>query len=301
MRILFMGTPNYARGTLETLYDAGHDICAVITQPDKPKDRGMHLQFPPVKELALERGTPVYQPETLRDGSAFTLIQDIAPELIVVVAYGKILPQEILDLPPCGCLNIHPSLLPKYRGAAPIQRAILDGEQVTGVTIMQMDAGLDTGDIVTQQETEILPNETSGELFERLCVVGSKLLVETIQMIAEGTATYTPQDSSLSNYAKPITRDMSPIDWTRTAFEITNQIRGLNPWPTATATIKGRGFKLLEAQSGEGKGVPGEVLQAGKSGLEIACGEGSIYITKLQAPGKKPMCAADYLRGNPIE
>ena len=301
MRILFMGTPNFARESLDALYKAGHDICAVMTRSDKPKNRGMRLTPPPVKELALIHGTPVYQPKTLRDGEALALIQDLNPDIIVVVAYAKILPQEILDLPPLGCLNIHPSLLPKYRGAAPIQQAILDGERVTGVTIMQMDAGLDTGDIITQRETEILPGETSGELFERLCIVGSELLVKTIQMIEDGTAAYTPQDSSLSSYAKPITRDMSPVDWTRTAKQITNQIRGLNPWPTATATIKGREFKLLAANPSEGKGKPGEVLQAGKNGLEIACGDGSIYITKLQAPGKKPMNAADYLRGNPIE
>ena len=301
MRILFMGTPNFARESLDALYKAGYDICAVMTRSDKPKNRGMRLTPPPVKELALAHGTPVYQPKTLRDGEAFTLIQDLDPDLIVVVAYAKILPQEILDLPPYGCINVHPSLLPKYRGAAPIQCAVLNGEETTGVTIMQMDAGLDTGDVITQRETEILPNETSGELFERLCIVGTELLVETIQMVIDGTATYTPQDSSLSSYAKPITRDMSPVDFTRTATQITNQIRGLNPWPTATVTIKDRAFKLLAAQTGEGKGDPGEVLQAGKNGLEIACGEGSVYITKLQAPGKKPMSAADYLRGNPIE
>jgi len=301
MRILFMGTPEYARGTLEALYNAGLDICAVITQADKPKDRGMHLQAPPVKELARLHGTPVYQPTTLRDAASLALIQEIAPDMIIVVAYGQILPQEILDIPPLGCLNVHPSLLPKYRGAAPIQWAILDGEAVTGVTIMRMDAGLDTGDMITQCKTEILPNETSGELFERLCGIGSDLLVETIAAIADGTATYTPQDGSLANYAKRITRDMSPVDFARSAFEITNQIRGLNPWPTATTTIKDRSFKLLEAHPGEGTGTSGEILSAGKDGLEIACGDGSVIITKLQAPGKKPMAAGDYLRGNPIE
>jgi len=301
MRILFMGTPEYAKGTLEALYNAGFDICAVITQADKPKDRGMQLQAPPVKELALLHGTPVYQPKTLRDATSIALVQEIAPDMIIVVAYGQILPQEILDIPPLGCLNVHPSLLPKYRGAAPIQWAILDGEAVTGVTIMRMDAGLDTGDMITQCKTEILPNETSGELFTRLCGIGSKLLVETIASIADGTATYTPQDGSLANYAKRITRDMSPVDFTRSAFEITNQIRGLNPWPTATVTIKDCTFKLLEAHPGEGTGTPGEILSAGKEGLEIACGDGSVIITTLQAPGKKPMAAGDYLRGNPIE
>lgn len=296
-----MGTPEYARGTLEILYQAGCDICAVITQPDKPKGRGMQLQAPPVKELALKHGTPVYQPKTLRDAEALALIQKIAPDVIIVVAYGQILPQVVLDIPPKGCVNVHASLLPHYRGAAPIQRAILDGASVTGVTIMQMDAGLDTGDIITQCKTEILPNETSGELFERLCTIGADLLVETIRMIADGTATYTPQDGSLASYAKPLTRDMSPVDFTRTAFEIKNQVRGLNPWPMATATIKDREFKLYEVHAGEGVGEPGEILSAGKNGLEIACGDGSIIITKLQAPGKKPMAAVDYLRGNPIE
>jgi len=296
-----MGTPDYARGNLEALYNAGHDICAVITQADKPKDRGMQLQATPVKELALAHDTPVYQPETLRDAAAHALVQEIAPDMIIVVAYGQILPQEILDIPSLGCLNVHPSLLPKYRGAAPIQWAILKGESVTGVTIMRMDAELDTGDIITQCETEIYPSETSGELFERLCPIGAELLVKTIGMIADGTATYTPQDVSLASGTKRITRAMSPVDFTRTAFEITNQIRGLNPWPTATTIIKDCTFKLLEAHPGEGTGTPGEILSSGEGGLEIACGDGSIIITKLQAPGKKPMAAADYLRGNPIE
>ena len=301
MRILFMGTPDFARDSLDALYKAGHDICAVMTRSDKPKNRGMKLTPPPVKELALEHGTPVYQPKTLRDGEALALIQELNPDIIVVVAYAKILPQEILDLPPYGCINVHPSLLPKYRGAAPIQWAVLNGEEITGVTIMQMNAGLDTGDIISVEETEIFPAETSGELFGRLSIEGAALLVDTVAAIEAGTATRTPQDDAKSSYAHPIKRELSPVDWNRSAAEIVNQIRGLNPWPTATATIKGRDFKFHEAHIGEGQGEPGTIISAGKNGLEIAAGDGAVIITKLQAPGKKPMSAGDYLRGNPIE
>lgn len=302
-RILFMGTPDFACVSLDALYEAGHEICAVITRADKPKNRGMQLAPPPVKELALARGTPVYQPTTLRGGEAAAYIRDIAPELIVVVAYGKILPKEILDIPPCGCINVHPSLLPKYQGAAPIQWAILNGETMTGVTIMQMAEGLDTGDVLSQTETEILPEETSGQLFERLSVQGAKLLVDAIPAIVSGERKGIPQDPALATYAKPIRRERSPVDWTRSVREILCQIRGLNPWPMATMELAGKVFKLHAAHAGRGDLTvpPGTILSAGDAGLEIACGDGSVIITRLQPPGKKPMATADYLRGNPIE
>ncbi|MCL2367861.1 MAG: methionyl-tRNA formyltransferase [Oscillospiraceae bacterium] len=311
MRILFMGTPDFACPSLEALYRAGHEICGVFTQPDKPKNRGMQMVFPPVKELALSHGTAVYQPETLRDSVALEHIRALAPELIVVVAYGKILPQEILDLPPHGCINVHASLLPKYRGAAPIQWAVLNGERVTGVTIMQMDVGLDTGDSLTVRETEILPDETAGQLFTRLSHLGAELLADTIPAIADGTAQRTPQNHEKATHAPPLNRGMSPVDWTRSATEIVNQVRGLNPWPMATTIIGAKTFKLHTAHVGANSvrpcstpttilSTPGTILSTGSDGLEIACGDGSVIITTLQAPGKRAMSAADYLRGNPI-
>jgi len=296
-----MGTPAFACPTLEALYKAGHDICAVITQPDKPKGRGQQLAPPPVKELALEHGTPVYQPRTLKDGTATQLIRDLAPELIVVVAYGKILPKDILDTPPYGCINLHPSLLPKYQGAAPIQWAILNGDSVTGVSIMALSEGLDTGDVLSQEETAIGPEETAGELFDRLSVWGAKLLADTIPAIAAGTIVHVPQDQTLATYARPLRKELSPVDWTKLGQEIINQIRGLNPWPMATTEIGDKILKLHAAHVGQGSGTPGAILSAGAAGLEIACGDGSVVITRLQAPGKKPMAVADYLRGNPIQ
>ena len=304
-RILFFGTPDFACPSLAALYEAGHEICAVITQPDKPKNRGMQLTPPPVKELALSHGTPVYQPTTLKDGEAANIIRGLAPALIIVVAYGKILPREILDIPPYGCINVHPSLLPKYQGATPIQSAILNGDSVTGVTIMQMDEALDTGDMLSQEETEILPDETSGELFGRLSTLGARLLVNTIPAIQDGTVTRTPQDKARATYARPLHREMSPVDWTRSAQEIVNQIRGLNPWPMATTVIADRNFKIHSAHvgatvPGRPPSPPGTILSTASAGLEIACGDGSVIITRLQPPGKKSMSAADYLRGNPI-
>jgi len=261
----------------------------------------MQLMPSPVKELALSHGTPVYQPKTMRDGEAAEMIRTLAPELIVVVAYGKILPREILGLPSFGCVNVHASLLPKYRGAAPIQWAVLNGERMTGITLMQMDEGLDTGDMIAVRETEILPNETSGQLFDRLCTLGAQLLTDTIPTIADGTATRTPQDHTKATHAPPLSRDMSPVDWTRPTDEIVNQIRGLNPWPTATAEFGGKTYKLLAAHAGERSGAPGTKFAADPFGLEIATGDGSVIITCIQPPGKKPMGTADYLRGNPIE
>lgn len=300
LRILFFGTPNFSCPTLKALYEAGHDICGVVTQTDKPKHRGMQLTPSPVKVLALEYGLSVYQPTTLRNDEAAEFVRSLNPELIVVVAYGKILLRTILEIPPHGCINLHPSLLPLYQGAAPVQWAVLDGRQVTGISVMQMDEGMDTGDILTQVERPIFPEETAGQLLDRLAVEGAKILADTIPAIADESIRRVPQDQRFATLAPPLSKEQSPVDWARSAVEICSQIRGLNPWPMATATFGDKTFKLHQAHIGQGRGVPGTVLSAGKDGLEVACGDGSIVITTLQAPGKKPMAAADYLRGNPI-
>lgn len=303
MRILFMGTPDFAAASLKALYDAGHEIVGVFTQPDKPQNRGMKLVPSPVKKLALENGTAVYQPVTLRDGEAEKTIRELNPELIAVVAYGRILPTEILEIPPLGCINIHGSILPKYRGSAPIQWAVLNGEKRTGVTAMYMAKEMDAGDIIDIAETEIGETETSGELFDRLMVMGAELLVKTVSSIAAGTATRTPQDHSAATFAPPIKKDLCPIDWNVSGREILNKICGLDPWPVATAEIAGVLFKIYRAQpQPEPCGAePGTIISADKHGIRIACADGSVLITELQAAGGRRMAAGDYLRGHPIK
>lgn len=300
MRVLFMGTPDFAAASLARLYNDGITVCGVFTQPDRPKNRGMKLAMSPVKTLALAHDTPVYQPDTLRGDAAVEIIRALAPDLIAVVAYGKILPKDILAIPPMGCVNIHGSILPKYRGSAPIQWAVLNGDLVTGVTAMYMAEGMDTGDIIAIKTTEIGENETAGELFDRLKVIGGTLLSETISAIATGTARRTPQDETVATYAPPLTKDMCPIDWTKTAREICNQVRGLNPWPVARAMIAGIDFKIFAVECANQRGTPGEILKADNNGLVIACSDGAVRIMELQAPGGKRMSAADYLRGHPI-
>ena len=303
MKILFMGTPDFAVPSLEALFAAGHEIVGVFTQPDKPKNRGMKLQPPPVKVCALAHEVPVYQPVKMRDGTALEIIQELAPELIVVAAYGRILPQEILDYPKFGCINVHSSLLPKYRGAAPIHWAILNGEKETGVTIMQVALALDAGDIISRCVTPIDPDETVESLHDRLADMGAKLLVETVEAIAGGTATRTPQDEALATYAPMLSRALSPMDWTRPARALHDQVRGLIPWPAAVTELNGVRCKVfhtsvLDETTGK---APGTVLQADKKGLLIACGEGTVLqINELQADGGKRMKSADYLRGHPI-
>ena len=295
-----MGTPDFAARSLSALYDSGEEITAVFTQPDKPKNRGMKLTMSPVKELALEHGTPVYQPVTLRDPEVAGIIRDSSPELICVVAYGKLLPPDILAIPPLGCVNIHGSLLPKYRGSAPIQWTVLNGDPIAGVTAMYMAEGMDTGDIIASRSTPVGEYETSGELFERLADLGAGLLVETISSIAAGTAARTPQNEADASYAPPLRKDQSPIDWDNNPRKIIDHIRGMVPWPVATAEISGTDFKVYSAVEGDGKGIPGTVLAADKNGLEIACRNGSVVITELQAAGGRRMPASDYLRGHPI-
>lgn len=302
MKILFMGTPDFASRALQELYDRNYNVIGVFTQPDKPKNRGMKLEESPVKKLAVAHGTPVYQPAKVRDGEAMKIIEELAPDIIAVVAYGKILPKEILDYPKYGCINIHGSLLPKYRGAAPIQWSVLNGDKVTGVTSMYMAEGMDTGDIILTKETEILPDETSGELFDRLSVLGAELLCETIDAAEAGSIVRIPQNEAEATYASMIDKTMCPIDWNKTAWEILNQIRGLDPWPVATAEFEGQKYKVFKAvkYSDDTKNSPVGTIIPNKEGVEVVCGDGTLLITQLQPPGKRRMAAADFLRGHKL-
>lgn len=304
MRIVFMGTPDFAAASLKKLIDKKYDIAAVFTQPDKPRDRGMKLSYSPVKELALENNIPVYQPTKLRDGTATELIKSLDPDILVVVAYGRILPDDMLEVPKYGAINVHASLLPKYRGAAPIQWAVLNGDKITGVTTMYLASEMDTGDIIYTTETEIGEFETSGELFDRLMIMGAELLNRTLRDIEAGTAPRTPQDHSKASYVKMLDKSLSPIEWAKTPREVIKQIYGLQPWPVATAGLDGKVFKIYSAEYTQNKTdkAPGSVVSAGKKGIEIACLDGeTVLITELQAAGKKRMKASDYLLGHPIK
>ena len=307
MRLVFMGTPAFAVPSLEGLAEAGHQLAGVFSQPDKPVGRHHNkLQPTPVKERALARGIPVYQPETLRDGAALAILKELDPELIVVAAYGRFLPDEILNLPPRGCINVHSSLLPKYRGSAPINWAILNGERVTGVTIQRMVHDMDAGDIILQRSTPIGEAEDASALYDRLAELGGGLAVEAAAQIEAGTAIYTPQDHTQATQAPMLSKEMSPVDWTRTAQEVFNHIRGLYPWPGASTTaITGEPIKLWGAQVVEKHtdAGPGTIVAAGKQGIDVACGEFNhvLRILELQPPGKKRMTAAAYLAGNPIQ
>lgn len=303
MRILFMGTPEFAVEQLKRLVEAGHEICGVFTQPDKPKNRGMKMTFSSVKEYALTRDLPVYQPTKMRDGSALAIVKALQPELIVVAAYGRILPDDILSAAPMGAINVHSSILPAYRGAAPINWAILDGCRETGVTIMYMARELDAGDIICIKKTEILPDENAQELTHRLALLGADALEEVICQLAHGTAVRTPQDHQAFTYAPMLSKELSPMDWTRTAQELHDQVRGLIPWPCANMDLAGKRVKVFRTRLGGETAAPaGSVITAGKQGLEIACGDGrSLWILELQAEGGKRMMAADYLRGHPVE
>ena len=303
MKILFMGTPLFAVPSLEALVAAGHQVVGVFSQPDKPKNRGMKLQPTPVKVCAQVHDIPVFQPTRLRDGAALETIRQLEPDLIVVAAYGRILPQEILDYPRLGCVNVHSSLLPKYRGAAPINWAILNGEKETGVTIMHMAPALDAGDIIAQRASPIGPDETAEALYDRLARLGADLLAETLPRLADGTAPRTPQAEDQATLAPMLSRDLSPMDFTRPAQALHDQVRGLIPWPAATMDLNGVRCKVFAtAVLGETTGkAPGSVIQADKKGLKLACGGGTVLgIQVLQAAGGKRMAAADYLRGHPV-
>ena len=305
MRILFMGTPEFAVASLKRLVEDGHELCGVLTQPDKPKNRGMKLIPTPVKEYALTKNLPVFQPQKARDGEAMSIVRQLDPELIVVAAYGKILPEELLNYPKYGSINVHSSLVPKYRGAAPINWAILNGEAETGVSIMYMAAALDAGDVIAQARTPIGPDEDAQTLTARLAELGAVTLSETVTALENGSATRTPQDESAFTYAPMLSRELSPIDWTRSAHAINCQIRGLIPWPAAsTDAVIGEAMKVFRSvETGEQTAAkPGTVLTADKRGIAVACGDGKVLsLTEIQAVGGKRMSAADYLRGHPIQ
>ena len=304
MRIVFMGTPDFAAASLKKLIDEKYDIVGVFTQPDKPKGRGMETTFSPVKSLALENNIPVYQPVKMRDGTALAALRELAPDILVVVAYGRILPDDILELPKYGAINVHGSLLPKYRGAAPIQWAVLNGDKKTGVTTMHLAHDMDAGDIIYTAETEIGEFETSGELFDRLMEMGAELLDRTLKDIEAGTAPRTPQNHDEASYVGMLDKSMSPIDFKKDARAVIKWIYGMQPWPVATAEIDGAVYKIYAADYTDRttEKVPGSVVSAGNDGIEIACGSGeTVMIKELQASGKKRMKAADFLRGHKIK
>lgn len=304
MRIVFMGTPDFAEESLRALLEAGEDVAAVFTQPDKPRGRGMRESFSPVKALAAERGIPVYQPVTFKDGAATELLRTLAPELLVVVAYGRILPQAFLDVAKYGSINVHGSLLPKYRGAAPIQWAVLNGDKTTGVSVQYMAAAMDAGDVIAARETEIGEFETAGELFDRLKTLGAELLAETVRKIASGSVIRVPQNEADATYTKMLDKNMSPIDWNKSPREIVKHICGLNPWPVATTELGGVSFRVFGAEYTDTRTAlaPGKIISAGKAGIEVACGSGrSLRITEIQAAGKKRMSAAAFLLGHPMK
>lgn len=302
MRVLFMGTPDFAAEVLNALHEAEHEIVAVVSQPDKPKGRGHKLVPTDVKLKAEELGIDVFQPQTLKNEAFLTELKRLNPEMIVVAAYGKLLPKYIIDYPKYGCINVHASILPYYRGAAPIQWSVINGESETGVSIMRMDYGLDTGDVVMCSKTPIGEYETSGELFDRLAVIGGQVLNEAIEKIENGTAEYTKQEDSLHTYAPMITKATAVIDWSKSAAELSKLICGMNPYPAAQTLYKGKMLKIYEAEKAEVSGTPGEIIRLEKNrGLLVACGEGALYLKNTQFEGSKRMNIEDYARGHEIE
>lgn len=303
MKILFMGTPEFAVPSLKALKEAGHHLVGVFCQPDKPRSR-MKVTACPVKEYALTQGIPVFQPVKLRDGEAMKVIETLSPDLIVVAAYGRILPDEMLAYPPMGCINVHSSLLPKFRGAAPINWAILAGEKETGVTIMHMAHELDAGDIILQKSTPIDPNETAETLYARLAELGGGLVTEAVTALEQGTAARTPQDESQATLAPMLSKELSPMDFSRPAQALHDQVRGLYPWPAAVTELDGLRCKVLQtALTGETTSkAPGTVVQADKKGLKLACGDGKVLeLVTVQSDGKKAMPATAFLQGHPIK
>ena len=303
MRIVFMGTPDFAAASLDALLKNGYNIAGVFTQPDKAKGRGMEISFSPVKELALENEIPVFQPAKMRDGAALSILQSLKPDLVVVVAYGRILPDDILSVPPLGTINVHGSLLPRYRGAAPIQWSVLNGDKKTGVTTMYLSSEMDAGDIIFSEETEIGEYETSGELYDRLKKLGAELLIKTVRAIEAGCAPRTPQDETQATYVSMLDKSLSPLDFTKPARAVVKWVCGLQPWPVASAELGGVVLKIYSARLTHRHtgAVPGSIVSTGKDGIEIACGDGeTVLLTEVQAPGKKRMPAVDYLRGHKL-
>ncbi len=301
MRVVFMGTPDIAATCLTRILADGFDVVGVYTQPDRPKNRGMKLAFSPVKEVALAHEIPVFQPENFREEETVETLRALRPDVVAVVAYGRILPQKVLDVPKKGCINIHASLLPAYRGSAPYQWAVLDGCKETGVTAMYLCREMDAGDMIDTAKTPIGENESAGELLDRLAVLGAELLSKTLGRMASGEVDATPQDHSKATYAPMLDKTMCPIDWSLTAQQVHDKVRGLHPWPVATAELGGTKFKIHATAIVPGKGAPGEILALTKTGLVVACGEGAVEIRSLQAEGGKRMAAPDYFRGHPLE
>jgi len=300
IRTVFMGTPDFALPTLEGLIESGVDLRAVYTQPDRPKGRGNQMAPPPVKILAQRLGIPVRQPLKLRDPAVVAELKELSPDLIVVVAYGQILPGSVLEIPRYGCINVHASLLPRYRGAAPINKAVADGEEVTGVTTMLMDAGLDTGDMLIRHSTPIGFEETAGELYDRLALLGREAMEETLARLCSGTLEPEPQDDAISCYAPMLKKEDGRIDWNKSAGEIHNLVRGLDPWPGAYTYLGEELLKVARTLPESGEGEPGTVLSVGPEGVRIACGEGILRVRELQLPGKRRLPAADFIRGRAL-
>ena len=301
MRVVFMGTPDIAATCLSKILADGFDVVGVYTQPDRPKGRGMKLAFPPAKEVALAHNIPVFQPENFREEETVEELRALQPDVVAVVAYGRILPQKVLDIAPKGFINIHTSLLPQYRGSAPYQWAVLDGLTETGVSAMYLCREMDAGDIINVTKIPIGPNETAGELLDRLAMLGGELLSKTLREVEQGSAVGTPQDAAKATFAPMLDKSMCPIDWSKSAQAVHNQVRGLHPWPVATMELKGQKFKVHATAIVDGSGQPGEILGLTKTGLKIACGQGAVEIRSLQAEGGKRMNAPDYFRGHPLE
>jgi len=304
MRVVFMGTPDFSVPTLQKIIDEKHEVAAVVTQPDKPKGRGKAVQFTPVKELAVKYGIPVYQPQRIKQNEAFyEMMKELQPDVCVVVAFGQILPKEILDLPKFGCVNVHASLLPKYRGAAPIQWVILDGEKESGVTTMMMDVGLDTGDMLLKETVPLDEKETGGSLHDKLSEIGGELLIETLKQLEAGTIVRTPQGDAESNYAKMLTKELGKIDFQRPAAELERLIRGLNPWPSAFTSLHGKTLKIWDANvvDAEGNARPGEIIAVDKASFTVMTGCQALEIMELQLEGKKRMTTEAFLRGYSVE
>ena len=304
MRVIFMGTPDFSVGTLEALVKAGHEVVLAVTQPDKPKGRGGKMQFTPVKEKAQEYGIPVYQPRRIREPECVEELRRYRADVMVVIAFGQILPKEILEMTPYGCINVHASLLPKYRGAAPIQWAVIRGEQMSGVTTMQMDEGLDTGDMLLKTEIILDEKETGGSLHDKLAKAGAKLCVETLEGLRQGNIQPVPQGESPTEYARMLDKKLGNIDWSKSAAEIERLIRGLNPWPSAYTGWNGKVMKIWEAQvcgDSENGAAPGTIVRVEKDGFLVQTGDGVLKVCALQIPGKKRMEADAFLRGYPME
>ncbi len=303
MRVVFMGTPDFAVWTLEEILRAGHEVVLAVTQPDKPKGRGNAMQFPPVKEAAAAHNIPVFQPNRIRLPENVSELKKYNPDIIVVAAFGQILTEEILNMPEFGCINVHASLLPKYRGAAPIQWAVINGERETGVTIMRMDAGIDTGDVIACKKVPLAEEETGGSLFDKLAEEGAKLCVEAMAAIADGTAVYTPQNHKEATHTSMIRKELGSINWKKPAVELERLVRGLNPWPSAYTRLDGKNFKIWRAKAlaAVSSCRPGSVVKAEKDELWVQTGDGILALLEVQLEGRKRMDAGAFLRGYPME